>query len=136
MSAHVVYGCKHRAIPSLYRDSFLAKEHALWPVLRQVTPTNYTAGPLEVIAQILPFQIFTLCFVVCFLTPDNSSGWNNLNIIWWLHGLPLATCILQSTVLFLKFTKPVGELNLQVCLPFSSLLLFHLDNLSARRNNL
>ena len=46
MSAHFVHGCKHRAMPSLYRDYFLAKEGALLPVLCQATPTNSTAGPL------------------------------------------------------------------------------------------
>ena len=35
------------AIPSLHRDSFLAKVPGLFPVLRQVTPTNFIAGPLN-----------------------------------------------------------------------------------------
>jgi len=40
---------KTRAIPSLHRDSFLAKvpgQMAGW--LRRVTPTNFIAGPLGV----------------------------------------------------------------------------------------
>jgi hypothetical protein len=37
---------KIRAVPSLHRDSFLSKVPGLCPVLRQVTLTNYTAGPL------------------------------------------------------------------------------------------
>ncbi len=37
---------KTRAVPSLHRDSFLAKVPGLCPVLRQVTPTNFIAGPL------------------------------------------------------------------------------------------
>jgi hypothetical protein len=39
---------KTRAVPSLHRDSFLAKVPGLCPVLRQVTPTNFIAGPLGV----------------------------------------------------------------------------------------
>jgi len=42
----IAHGCKHSAMPSLYRDYFLAKETILWPVLRQATPTNSTGGPL------------------------------------------------------------------------------------------
>jgi hypothetical protein len=37
---------KTRAVPSLHRDSFLAKVPRPCPVLRQVTPTNFIAGPL------------------------------------------------------------------------------------------
>jgi hypothetical protein len=37
---------KNCAVPSLHRDSFLAKVPGLCPVLRQVTPTNFIAGPL------------------------------------------------------------------------------------------
>jgi hypothetical protein len=37
---------KNHAMPSLYRDYFVAEDKALWPVLRQATPTNSTAGPL------------------------------------------------------------------------------------------
>jgi len=37
---------KTRAIPSLHRDSFLAKVPGLCLVRRQVTPTNFIAGPL------------------------------------------------------------------------------------------
>jgi hypothetical protein len=37
---------KTRAVPSLHRDNFLAKVSGLCPVLRQVTPTNFIAGPL------------------------------------------------------------------------------------------
>ena len=33
-------------IPCMYRDYFLAKDENQWPVLRQVTPTNFIAGPL------------------------------------------------------------------------------------------
>jgi len=39
---------KTRAVPSLHRDSFLAKVPGLCPVRRQVTPTNFIAGPLAV----------------------------------------------------------------------------------------
>ncbi len=35
---------KTRAIPSLYRDYFPTKDETKWPVLRQVTPTNFIAG--------------------------------------------------------------------------------------------
>jgi hypothetical protein len=41
---------KTRAVPSLHRDSFLAKVLGLCPVRRQVTPTNFIAGPLGGIA--------------------------------------------------------------------------------------
>jgi hypothetical protein len=34
------------AIPSLHRDKFLAKVPGPCPVQRQVTPTNFIAGPL------------------------------------------------------------------------------------------
>jgi len=37
---------KTRAIPSLHRDSFSAKEPGLCPVRRQVTQTPFIAGPL------------------------------------------------------------------------------------------
>jgi len=37
---------KTRAVPSLHRDSFLAKVPGPWAVRRQVTPTNFIAGPL------------------------------------------------------------------------------------------
>jgi hypothetical protein len=40
---------KNHAVPSLHRDSFLAKEPGPCPVLRQVTPTNFIAGPLGTI---------------------------------------------------------------------------------------
>jgi len=30
----------------LHRDYFVAKDEAQWPALRQVTPTNFIAGPL------------------------------------------------------------------------------------------
>jgi hypothetical protein len=40
---------KTRAIPSLHRDNFLAKVPGLCPVRRQVTLTNFIAGPLQVI---------------------------------------------------------------------------------------
>jgi len=39
------YG-KNCAVPVLHRDYFVAKDEAPWPVLRQVTPTNFIAGPL------------------------------------------------------------------------------------------
>jgi len=39
---------KNHAVPSLYRDYFMAKERGLLPVLRQATPTNFIAGPLAV----------------------------------------------------------------------------------------
>jgi len=37
---------KNCAVPVLHRDYFVAKEEAQWPALRQVTPTNFIAGPL------------------------------------------------------------------------------------------
>ena len=37
---------KTHAIPSLHRDNFKAKVQGFCPVLRQVTLTNYPAGPL------------------------------------------------------------------------------------------
>ena len=37
---------KNRAIPSLHRDSLLAKVPGHCPVLRQVTQTPHIAGPL------------------------------------------------------------------------------------------
>jgi hypothetical protein len=40
---------KTRAIPSLHRDSLLAKEPGLCPVRRQVTQPPFIAGPLAVI---------------------------------------------------------------------------------------
>jgi hypothetical protein len=40
---------KTRAVPSLHRDSFLAKVPGPFPVRRQVTPTNFIAGPLYAI---------------------------------------------------------------------------------------
>ncbi|MCE5226793.1 MAG: hypothetical protein LLG05_13175, partial [Porphyromonadaceae bacterium] len=38
--------CKTCAIPSLHRDKFLAKVPGFCPVRRQVTSTNFIAGPL------------------------------------------------------------------------------------------
>ena len=43
------------AIPSLHRDNFLAKVPGSCPVLRQVTPTNFIAGPL--VAKIALFNL-------------------------------------------------------------------------------
>jgi hypothetical protein len=40
---------KKCAIPSLYRDFYVAKDEGPCPVLRQVTPTNFIAGPLYAI---------------------------------------------------------------------------------------
>jgi hypothetical protein len=37
---------KNCAVPVLHRDYFVAKDEAQWPALRQVTPTNFIAGPL------------------------------------------------------------------------------------------
>jgi hypothetical protein len=53
---------KTRAVPSLHRDSFLAKVPGPCPVRRQVTPTNFIAGPLGAIATFLPYtdDIITL----------------------------------------------------------------------------
>jgi len=44
---------KTRAIPSLHRDSFLAKVPGLCPVLRRVTQPPHIAGPLGGIARLL-----------------------------------------------------------------------------------
>jgi len=41
---------KNHAVPSLHRDNILAKVPGLCPVRRQVTPTNFIAGPLGGIA--------------------------------------------------------------------------------------
>jgi hypothetical protein len=46
---------KTRAVPSLHRDipiaiGILAKVPGCWPMLRQVTPTNFITGPLGGIA--------------------------------------------------------------------------------------
>jgi len=40
---------KNCAVPVSHRDYFVAKDEASWPVLRQVTPTNFIAGPLACI---------------------------------------------------------------------------------------
>jgi hypothetical protein len=40
---------KTRAVPSLHRDNFLAKVPGPCQALRQVTPTNFIAGPLAFI---------------------------------------------------------------------------------------
>ena len=50
---HIVctWTAKTHAIPSLYRDYFMAKVEVQWPVLRRVTPTNFIAGPLGGIAR-------------------------------------------------------------------------------------
>ena len=40
--------CKNCAVPSLHQDTILAKVPRLYLVLRRVTLTNYTAGPLVV----------------------------------------------------------------------------------------
>jgi len=37
---------KNRAVPVLHRDFFVAKVDAQLPALRQVTPSNFIAGPL------------------------------------------------------------------------------------------
>jgi len=39
---------KNCAVPVLHRDYFVAKDEAQWLALRQVTPTNFIAGPLAV----------------------------------------------------------------------------------------
>jgi hypothetical protein len=38
---------KNCAVPSLHQDYFVAKDETQWLVLRQVTPTNFIAGPSE-----------------------------------------------------------------------------------------
>jgi len=40
---------KNCAVPVSHRDYFVAKDEAQCPVLRQVTPTNFIAGPLVAI---------------------------------------------------------------------------------------
>jgi len=40
---------KNCAVPVSHRDYFVAKDEAQWPALRQVTPTNFIAGPLQLI---------------------------------------------------------------------------------------
>jgi len=45
---------KNCAVPVLHRDYFVAKDEAQWPALRQVTPTNFIAGPLAKIETQLP----------------------------------------------------------------------------------
>jgi len=41
------WSAKTRAVPSLHRDNFLAKVPGPCPMLRQVTPTNFIAGPSD-----------------------------------------------------------------------------------------
>jgi hypothetical protein len=60
---------KTRAIPSLHRDSYSAKEPGLCPVRRQVTQTPFIAGPLWAIA---------LATVTITLTNSSSMTTNNL----------------------------------------------------------
>jgi len=43
---------KTRAVPSLHRDNLLAKVPGPFPVRRQVTPTNFIAGPLGKISTV------------------------------------------------------------------------------------
>jgi len=49
---------KTRAIPSLYRDYFLAKVETQWPVLRQATQPPHIAGPLGVRYRLLNTMIY------------------------------------------------------------------------------
>jgi len=37
---------KNCTVPVLHRDFYVAKDEVPWPALRQVTPTNFIAGPL------------------------------------------------------------------------------------------
>jgi hypothetical protein len=69
---------KTRAVPSLHRDSFLAKVPGPCPVRRQVTPTNFIAGPLGAIhydsaIQMPPFIALHDTFAV-------KTPYNNRNI--------------------------------------------------------
>ena len=45
------------AIPSLHRDKFLAKVQGNCPVRRQVTPTNFIAGPLGAMRDTSEYRI-------------------------------------------------------------------------------
>jgi len=45
---------KNCAVPVSHRDYFVAKDEAQWPALRQVTPTNFIAGPLALMPNSLP----------------------------------------------------------------------------------
>ena len=50
---------KNHAVPSLHRDSFSAEEPGFYPVLRRVTLTTTTAGPLVVIPSPRIYLIYT-----------------------------------------------------------------------------
>jgi hypothetical protein len=75
---------KTRAIPSLHRDSFLAKVSGLCPVLRQVTPTNFIAGPLVVMlgaAQSIISAFYnTICVARQIQNPRQSVNLDKLKI--------------------------------------------------------
>jgi len=54
---------KNCAVPVSHRDYFVSKDEVQWPVLRQVTPTNFIAGPLAQIFQthgLSPRAVFRL----------------------------------------------------------------------------
>ena len=50
---------KNCAVPVSHRDFFVAKDEAPWPALRQVTPTNFIAGPLDTITNIAKNQVYS-----------------------------------------------------------------------------
>ena len=58
---------KTHAIPSLHRDNFKAKVPGFCLVLRQVTLTNYTAGPLAVSRA-----------AVCIIRLQNENPYKNM----------------------------------------------------------
>jgi hypothetical protein len=51
---------KTRAVPSLHHDSIMAKVPGPYLVLRQVTPTNFIAGPLAQIRAVGNSSIIAL----------------------------------------------------------------------------
>ena len=96
---------KTRAIPSLHRDSFLAKVPGLCPVLRRVTQPPHIAGPLGVI-----------CATRLYLYPTNKSiTYEKKYLVIFL--LSSQTSILYPYVvgIFLMFlTIFTGALNPQI----------------------
>jgi hypothetical protein len=65
-----------------------------------------------------------------FLSSDNSQSFIYHDLTGSLYRLALAQlAYLNSAVLFLKFTKPVGEQNLQAATTSASLLQYQFDPL-------
>jgi len=72
---------KNHAVPSLHRDSFLAKGDSLVAVRRQVTPTNFIAGPLATILRHpATMKITTILILTVLLSSLNLNGQNRIII--------------------------------------------------------